>query len=203
MPFAARRRPASAASDDTHKLLLELRDGKFDRMRADPGRWPAHRLHQHPGRLRHGLRLLRQRPQWRRAQPHARRNPGTAGPPAQSAAAAAAVDAPTPPAATDATSSSWAWASRWRTSTTCSTALDVATAKDGLGIGARHITISTVGLPAKIRQLADLGKQYHLAVSLHAPNDALRTQIVPTNDKTGLTPSWRRPIISSRRPAGR
>ena len=67
-------------------------------------------------------------------------------------------------------------------------ALDVATAKDGLGIGARHVTISTVGLPAKIRQLADLGKQYHLAVSLHAPNDSLRTQIVPTNDVIGLAP---------------
>jgi 23S rRNA (adenine2503-C2)-methyltransferase len=67
-------------------------------------------------------------------------------------------------------------------------ALDAATAKDGLGIGARHVTISTVGLPAKIRQLADLGKQYHLAVSLHAPNDDLRTQIVPTNDKVGLAP---------------
>ncbi len=65
-------------------------------------------------------------------------------------------------------------------------ALDTAAAKDGLGIGARHITISTVGLPAKIRRLADLGKQFHLAVSLHAPNDALRRQIVPTNDKTGL-----------------
>jgi 23S rRNA (adenine2503-C2)-methyltransferase len=66
-------------------------------------------------------------------------------------------------------------------------ALGVAGAKDGLGIGARHITISTVGLPAKIRRLADLGKQYHLAVSLHAPNDPLRTQIVPTNEKTGLS----------------
>ena len=65
-------------------------------------------------------------------------------------------------------------------------ALAVAGDKDGLGIGARHITISTVGLPAKIRRLADLGKQYHLAVSLHAPNDALRTRIVPTNDKTGI-----------------
>jgi len=64
--------------------------------------------------------------------------------------------------------------------------LDVAAAKDGLGIGARHITISTVGLPTKIKRLADLGKQYHLAVSLHAPNDALRNQIVPTNEKTGL-----------------
>jgi 23S rRNA (adenine2503-C2)-methyltransferase len=62
----------------------------------------------------------------------------------------------------------------------------VATAPDGLGIGARHITISTVGLPAKIRQLAEVGKQYHLAVSLHAANDALRTRIVPTNDQVGL-----------------
>jgi 23S rRNA (adenine2503-C2)-methyltransferase len=65
-------------------------------------------------------------------------------------------------------------------------ALDVATAPDGLGIGARHITISTVGLPAKMRRLAELGKQYHLAVSLHAPNDALRTRIVPTNAQVGL-----------------
>jgi 23S rRNA (adenine2503-C2)-methyltransferase len=65
-------------------------------------------------------------------------------------------------------------------------ALAVAGDKHGLGIGARHITISTVGLPAKIRRLADLGKQYHLAVSLHAPNDPLRTRIVPTNDKTGI-----------------
>jgi 23S rRNA (adenine2503-C2)-methyltransferase len=65
-------------------------------------------------------------------------------------------------------------------------ALDVATAKDGLGIGARHITISTVGLPAKIRTFAQLGKQYHLAVSLHAPNDALRSQIVPTHAAASL-----------------
>lgn len=65
-------------------------------------------------------------------------------------------------------------------------ALEVAGHKDGLGIGARHITISTVGLPTKMRTLADLGKQYHLAVSLHAPNDLLRTRIVPTNSKTGI-----------------
>ena len=65
-------------------------------------------------------------------------------------------------------------------------ALDVATAKDGLGIGARHVTVSTVGLPAKMRRLADLGKQYHLAVSLHAADDALRTRVVPTNPKTGI-----------------
>jgi 23S rRNA (adenine2503-C2)-methyltransferase len=64
----------------------------------------------------------------------------------------------------------------------------VATSKDGLGISARHVTISTVGLPAKMRQLAEAGRQYHLAVSLHAPNDTLRNRIVPTNDKTGITP---------------
>jgi 23S rRNA (adenine2503-C2)-methyltransferase len=66
-------------------------------------------------------------------------------------------------------------------------ALAVAGDKNGLGIGQRHVTISTVGLPAKIRRLAEVGKQYHLAVSLHAPNDALRTRIVPTNDKTGIS----------------
>ncbi len=65
-------------------------------------------------------------------------------------------------------------------------ALDDATSPDGLGIGARHVTISTVGLPVKIGKLADAGRQYHLAVSLHAPNETLRSQIVPTNKKTGL-----------------
>jgi 23S rRNA (adenine2503-C2)-methyltransferase len=65
-------------------------------------------------------------------------------------------------------------------------ALAIAGRKDGLDIGARHVTISTVGLPAKMRRLADLGKQYHLAVSLHAPNDELRNRIVPTNVHTGI-----------------
>jgi 23S rRNA (adenine2503-C2)-methyltransferase len=65
-------------------------------------------------------------------------------------------------------------------------ALAVATSQQGLGLSARHVHVSTVGLPSKIRQLADTRKQYHLAVSLHAPNDTLRSRIVPTNDKTGL-----------------
>jgi 23S rRNA (adenine2503-C2)-methyltransferase len=65
-------------------------------------------------------------------------------------------------------------------------ALAAAGHKDGLNLGARHVTISTVGLPAKMRRLADLGKQYHLAVSLHAPNDDLRNRIVPTNTHTGV-----------------
>jgi 23S rRNA (adenine2503-C2)-methyltransferase len=65
-------------------------------------------------------------------------------------------------------------------------ALAIAGRKDGLDIGARHVTISTVGLPTKMRRLADLGKQYHLAVSLHAPGDELRNRIVPTNVHTGI-----------------
>lgn len=61
-----------------------------------------------------------------------------------------------------------------------------ATSRGGLGISARHVTISTVGLPAKIRALARSGKPYHLAVSLHAPNDELRRQIVPMAEKVML-----------------
>ena len=82
--------------------------------------------------------------------------------------------------------SSWAWASRWPISTTCSRHSRTPAHKDGLGISGRNITISTVGLPEKIRRLADAGRPYHLAVSLHAPTDALRDQILPTNAKTGL-----------------
>jgi 23S rRNA (adenine2503-C2)-methyltransferase len=65
-------------------------------------------------------------------------------------------------------------------------ALQIVTSSDGLGISARRVTISTVGLPSAIRRLADSGVQYHLAVSLHAPNDQLRTEIVPTNRKVGI-----------------
>ena len=67
-------------------------------------------------------------------------------------------------------------------------ALAVATRRDGLGIGARRITISTVGLPEAIRRLAEQDCQYHLAVSLHAADDALRNELVPTNRKTGIGP---------------
>jgi len=66
-------------------------------------------------------------------------------------------------------------------------ALDTLNQNGGMGIGARRITVSTVGLPDKIRELARLGKQYNLAVSLHAPNDVLRTQLVPVNEKIGIT----------------
>ena len=49
----------------------------------------------------------------------------------------------------------------------------------GLGISGRKITISTVGLPSPIKRLADLDLPVTLAISLHAPNDAVRQQIIP------------------------
>ncbi|HEX7449556.1 MAG TPA: 23S rRNA (adenine(2503)-C(2))-methyltransferase RlmN [Pirellulales bacterium] len=67
-------------------------------------------------------------------------------------------------------------------------ALEVASSPAGLGIGARRITISTVGLPAAIDRLAELDCHYHLAVSLHAPNDALRSELVPVNRNIGIVP---------------
>lgn len=51
----------------------------------------------------------------------------------------------------------------------------------GLGIGARHITISTCGVVPKIYEFAKEHTQYNLAISLHAPNNALRNQLMPIN----------------------
>ncbi len=65
-------------------------------------------------------------------------------------------------------------------------ALAEATAADGLGISARRITISTVGLPEGIRRLAEENVQYHLAVSLHAADDDLRNRLVPANRRAGI-----------------
>ncbi len=53
--------------------------------------------------------------------------------------------------------------------------------RQGLGIGARHITLSTAGMVPFIDRLAEEPYQVRLAVSLHAPNDALRSQLVPLN----------------------
>jgi 23S rRNA (adenine2503-C2)-methyltransferase len=65
-------------------------------------------------------------------------------------------------------------------------ALDQICAPEGLGLSQRRVTISTVGLPEKMARLAALDRQYHLAVSLHAPTEALRDELVPINEKVGL-----------------
>ena len=50
-----------------------------------------------------------------------------------------------------------------------------------LEIGARHISVSTCGIVDKIRKYADEGLQTNLAISLHAPNDEIRSKIMPIN----------------------
>ena len=52
---------------------------------------------------------------------------------------------------------------------------------NGLAIGARHITVSTSGLAPKIKEFANEGVQVNLAVSLHAPNNDLRSSIMRIN----------------------
>ena len=49
----------------------------------------------------------------------------------------------------------------------------------GLGIGMRRMTLSTIGVPGKVRELAQLGAQFNLAISLHAPDDDLRAKLIP------------------------
>ncbi|MFM7139911.1 MAG: 23S rRNA (adenine(2503)-C(2))-methyltransferase RlmN [Actinomycetes bacterium] len=56
----------------------------------------------------------------------------------------------------------------------------------GLGISARNITVSTVGLVPKIYELAELKLPVRLAVSLHAPNDELRNTLVPINERYSI-----------------
>jgi 23S rRNA (adenine2503-C2)-methyltransferase len=65
-------------------------------------------------------------------------------------------------------------------------ALDRLCSPEGLGLSPRRVTISTVGLPEKIHKLASLDRSYHLAVSLHAPTEALRNELVPVNASIGL-----------------
>ena len=50
---------------------------------------------------------------------------------------------------------------------------------EGLNMGARHITVSTCGLVERIKQFTSLKLQVNLAISLHAPNDELRRQLMP------------------------
>jgi len=54
---------------------------------------------------------------------------------------------------------------------------------EGFGLGARKITVSTVGLVRQMRRLAGEGLQINLAVSLHAPDDETRVRIVPSAGK--------------------
>src|SRR5437879_12494315 len=65
-------------------------------------------------------------------------------------------------------------------------AIRIINASWGLGIGARHITISTSGLAPQIRELANDITQFRLALSLHGATDEVRGRIMPVNRKYPL-----------------
>jgi len=65
-------------------------------------------------------------------------------------------------------------------------AIEIINAPWGIGIGARHITVSTSGLAPQIRKLAEQPLQIRLAVSLHAATDEVRSRIMPINRKYNL-----------------
>lgn len=66
-------------------------------------------------------------------------------------------------------------------------AIEIINAQWGVGIGARHITLSTSGLAPQIRQLAEQPLQVRLALSLHGATDDVRAQIMPVNRKYPLS----------------
>ena len=65
-------------------------------------------------------------------------------------------------------------------------ALHILNSPDGFNLGARHMTVSTVGLVPAIRKLSQEPLQVNLAISLHAPTDELRSQTMPVNRKYPL-----------------
>ena len=65
-------------------------------------------------------------------------------------------------------------------------AIRIINAPWGLGIGARHITVSTSGLAPQIRELANESTQFRLALSLHGATDEVRGKIMPVNRKYPL-----------------
>ena len=61
--------------------------------------------------------------------------------------------------------------------------IELVNADEGLNIGQRHISISTCGLADRIRELAERKMQITLLISLHAPDDERRSQIMPVNNR--------------------
>ena len=70
-----------------------------------------------------------------------------------------------------------------------------------MGLSARHLTLSTVGIVPGIRRLAAETLPVNLAVSLHAANDVLRDEPCPSTGAT-RSPSWPRPAPGTWQPAG-
>ncbi|RYD53062.1 MAG: 23S rRNA (adenine(2503)-C(2))-methyltransferase RlmN [Sphingobacteriales bacterium] len=65
-------------------------------------------------------------------------------------------------------------------------AIEKITTPEGLGMSPRRITVSTAGVAKMIRQLGDDGVRFKLALSLHAPTDVQRSEVMPINDSNNI-----------------
>ena len=142
-----------------------------DRDRADAVPRSGDRLHLEPGRLRDGVRVLRHRAGRLHPPPDGRRDRRAGGARHRTGTCASTAACRNvvfmgmgEPMANEAA----VWAA-------------VERIHGDLGLSARHITISTVGIMPGIRKLATRPLPVNLAVSLHAANDALRDELVPIN----------------------
>ena len=177
--------------DGTRKYLVRLADG-VDGRDGGPSRGrPAHGLLLHPGRLRDGLRVLRDRHGRSRALADRRRDgrPGPAG-----GDRLRHARRPTP----------WPWdrASRSPNYDATLGALRFMNSPQGPGIGARHLTVSTCGLVPGIRRLAEEPEQFTLAVSLHSAVQATRDRLMPAVRRWPL-PELRRALVDYAEQTGR
>ena len=188
----------------TQKFLWRLRDHALVESVSDSGESgplrrgerPSHALCFHPGGLRLRLPFLRQRTGRLEAQPGveeiveqvlaveraARRLTSFASRRPQGRKVRSSRRTPTH----SATWSSWAWANRSPTTSTCSRRCGFSTRRGAGGIGARKITVSTSGLAPQIRRFAEEPVQFRLAISLHGATDPVRNQIMPVNRKYPL-----------------
>ena len=64
--------------------------------------------------------------------------------------------------------------------------IDIINHDKGIAIGSRHITVSTCGIVPKIKEFTNYDKQVNLAISLHAPNDEIRRQMMPVADSFSM-----------------
>lgn len=70
-------------------------------------------------------------------------------------------------------------------------AIELINSPEGLEIGARSISISTCGMPEGIREIIEFPLQINLAISLHAPNDELRSELMPVASQYSIKEIWR------------
>ena len=194
----ARRRPAADPADADRAARRRRRPD--DEVRVAPARrrhrrvgahalpQPRHDLHLEPGRLRHELPVLRDRPGRAHPQHVGRRDrrAGRLGGPraaARRAGRGGDEDREAPLRVSNVVFMGMGEAlANYKASIGAIRRL-TDPAPDGLGMSARGITMSTVGLVPGIDKLAAEGIPVTLALSLHAPDDELRNELVPINTR--------------------